>query len=474
MKLFKDYAVLASGQVASKVVVFLAFAWLARALDPESYGAVEYLAGLALFFATLIDGGLDVIGVRRAARSPSELGVLAFQIRIARLLLAALAVPLMAFLALTAMKETVPAALVWLFVAGLATLPWRQEWLFQATERMAEAAIAQFLRVSVFAAMAFALVRGSRDLTAVGWAELTAAIAMTAYCVWFQHTRITPLLISGSLDGFSALVREGMAVGASNLVWATNQYAPLFLIGWLIGGTETAWFAGAARVVGSLLVFSFVYHYSLYPTVTRATARNDGELARILTVSCRVTAWAGILAALAITLLAEPLMTVALGPKMAAAAPMVRVMAWMLPVVLCSGHARWSLVAAGAQLRVLWSQAAGLLATVAVALVVGPRIGGLGFAYAALAGFCVVWIVSHIFAVRAGSTPPPFTLALRPALVAAALVVAVETLGPGVGVSLAGLLLFAAVAPLVDRKLVADIKALGNAKLDFRASGSGP
>lgn len=474
MKLYKDYALLAGGQVAGKIVTFLAFAWLARVLDPVGYGAVEYVVGLALFFGTLIDGGLGVIGVRRSAHEPSALSTLVLQIRTVRMILALVAVPFMVLVALSTMRSAAPAGLVWLFALSLVTLPWRQEWLFQATERMAEAALAQFLRMAAFAALVFVLVDRPQQLVAVGWAELGAAALMTGYCIYIQHARITPLRIGGSMKGFSALMAEGAAVGASNIVWAMNLYAPLFLIGSLIGGAETAWFAAASRVIGSLLVFSYIYHYSLYPAVTRATVRKDGELARILVGSCRITAWAGVLAALALTLLAEPLIVLAFGEKMAPAAPMLQVMAWMLPMELCSGHARWSLVAAGAQTRVLWSQSSGLVATVLVALLAGPRIGGLGYAVAALAGFLVVWSVAHALAIRAGRSPPPFHVALTPVLLAAAIVMAHEHFQWGTWVSLATLVLFAAAAPLLDRKLVTDFKSLGNAKLDLDRSRHAP
>jgi O-antigen/teichoic acid export membrane protein len=471
VKVYKDFMVLASGQVASKVVAFLAFAWLARTLDPVGYGGVEYLAGLSLLFATLIDGGLGAIGVRRFAHEPSALPALAFQIRLARMLLAAVAAPVMAVVALTATKSPVPVSLVLLFGLALLTIPWRQEWLFQAGERLPAAAIAQFLQVGVFAALVWGVVRGPQDLVAVGWAELGAAAAMTAYCVRFHHTRVAPLRGSASMRGFGALAAEGIAVGASNVVWAMSQYAPLFLIGSLVGGSQTAWFAGATRVVGSLLVFSYVYHYSVYPAVARATARKNGDLGRLLAGSFRVTAWIGVLAALALTLLAEPLIVLALGVKMAPAAPLLQVMAWMLPVVLCSGHARWSLVAAGAQTRGLWSQSAGLTVTVVVALSLSERLGALGYAYAALAGCVAVWVVSHAFAERIGASPPPFRLLLKPVALAAAIVAAYEAFASGPWLAVAGILLYAGLAPLLERKLYDDFRKVGNAKRDLDPAG---
>ena len=218
-------------------------------------------------------------------------------------------------------------------------------------------------------------------------------------------------------------------------------------------------------------MFSYLYHFSLYPAVARATVRNDGELALLLTGSCRLTAWGGMLGALALTLFAEPLIIFAMGEKMAPAAPMLRIMAWMLPVSLCSGHARAALVAAGAQKRVLWSQLTALAVTVAFALLLGPRHQGVGYAYAALDGFVAVWVAMHLHAERINASPPSFLLVLKPVLLATVIVAAHEWAWPGPWTALAGVALFAAAAPLLDRRLGRDIRALGNAKLDVSAIG---
>ena len=42
---------LVGGQVTAKLIGLLAFAYLARILDPDSYGEVEFVAGLAGLFA---------------------------------------------------------------------------------------------------------------------------------------------------------------------------------------------------------------------------------------------------------------------------------------------------------------------------------------------------------------------------------------------------------------------------------------
>lgn len=474
LKFLSDLAALASGQFAAKVVGFAAFAFLARVLDPEGYGAVEYVVGLSVFFAMIVEAGLGPIGVRRVIQNPTSLSRVAFQIPFARLIIAAVGVPIMALFATVAMKGQAPSGLIWLFAGSLMFAPWHQEWLLQASDRMKEAAIAQVLRPLVFGAVIWAFIHGPDNLLAVGWAEVASVTGMTVYVIWIQHTRIAPLRLRGSFEGLGGLFREGWGMGSTNIVWATNQYAPLFLVGAMMGGVQVAWFGAASRIVASLLTFSNLYHFNLYPAVARATSQDREALGHILRRSFRVVSWAGIGIALGFTLFGDLVTRIAFGPKLGAAAPLLQILVWSLPLALCSGHARWGLVAAGAQTRVLWSQIAGLTVLLVTAPLLGHLLGAIGYAIGAVSSAATVWVVSHIFAVRRGARPPPLSLALRPALLALIIGLAWKYLWPdAIWAPMAGVGLFAVAAPLLDRKLIPDAILLAGSKLS-RRSGPDP
>lgn len=466
VKFFRDFFVLVGGQMISKVLGFLAFAWLARALDPVGYGAVEYVVGLSLFFATLVDGGLGVVGTRRTARDPAELALLAYQIPVARLMLTVIGVPAMALVAIATMRASIPQGLVWLFAASLVTSPWRQQWLFQATGRMAAFANAEILRMAIFAVGIWMFVRTPADILFVGWAEVAAVTATTVFCIVVQQRRISPVRLTGSLAGFGGLLKEGAAVGSTNFVWALNQSIPLFLIASLVGGVETAWFAGAARIAGSLVQFSNIYHFNLFPAVSRAHAQAGDGLGQMLGRSLRVTAWGGAFLALALTVFALPLVRITLGPKFADAAPVLEILAWTIPVALWSGHARWALAAAGAQTRVLSSQIAGLVATIGSCLALGPLFGSIGYATGSLLGAVTVWIVSHQFARARHCSPPPFHLTFRPLGLAGAIIFLVHSYDLAFWPAALAVAAFAILAPLLDGALLRDIALLGAARPD--------
>ncbi|MBK6721059.1 MAG: polysaccharide biosynthesis C-terminal domain-containing protein [Sphingomonadales bacterium] len=236
------------------------------------------------------------------------------------------------------------------------------------------------------------------------------------------------------------------------------------MIASLSGGVETAWFAGAARIVGSLGQFGNLYHFNLYPAVSRAFANADGTLGRLQARSMRVTAWGGIFIALTLTVFALPLVKLTLGDKLFAAAPLLKIMAWILPVALWSGHSRNALAAAGEQKMVLYSQVIGLVATVAACVGLGQVYGATGYAAGSLVGAIVVWALSHRFARVQGCEPPTYRLAIRPLALATAIVVLVEWQALGFWASALAVSAFPLLAPVLDRTLLGDIFQLGNAK----------
>jgi O-antigen/teichoic acid export membrane protein len=188
------------------------------------------------------------------------------------------------------------------------------------------------------------------------------------------------------------------------------------------------------------------------------------QMSTLLRGSFRVVAWGGAFCALAVSLFAEEITRVAFGQKLADGAPILAVLIWTLPVVLCSGHARYGLTALGEQRKVFFAHVAGLAVLAVACMSLGRVFGAVGYAYGAVAGPFTIWIVAHLFAALDGNKPPPFQIAARPAITAGLILFAASRLRFGVLGELAGLVLFAALGPVLDPRLIGAIGFLGRAK----------
>ena len=88
MQLAKNFISIAGAEVASKLVTFAAFAYLARVVGPDGFGHLEF-AGASLFFAALlVEQGFGLHGAREIAKAPQQTDKLVKEIVEARSLFA--------------------------------------------------------------------------------------------------------------------------------------------------------------------------------------------------------------------------------------------------------------------------------------------------------------------------------------------------------------------------------------------------
>jgi len=469
-RLFRDLVELCFGQLLAAVVTLLAFASLARTLDTEHYGFVEFAAALSLFFAMLVDFGLGSVGARELARDPARASHHAAIIPAVRLLLAAVAIPVMGLSGhlINGSPEAQP--LVWLFSIGLLAIPWRLDWLLQALDRMRAVATGQVLRSAVFAVGVYLFVRGPRDVVRVGLVEILAAGSAVLFYLALQVAYVTPLRLRFSPSDLKSLLHQASSIGLSNVVWALHQYVHLFLLGTLVGGEETAWFGAAHRIVAAMLIFSYAYHFNLFPTMVRWIADSPRRFDELMRASFRMVAWAGVLIAFGCSLFARPILEIVFGERFGTAAPAFAILVWAFPITTLGGHARWSLIASGQQRCVLLAQTAGA----AVALPISPflilRYGAVGGAIAMVAATLVVWLTAHLFAMRHVGRIPLLPSVGWPLSLAILVAVPLTLFDPSPWLPwLKAILLAGAVvlAPLGNPAFLPDLRLLAQAKSDL-------
>ena len=183
--------------------------------------------------------------------------------------------------------------------------------------------------------------------------------AVSGFYLAYQHWCITPVRLNVSIQSMRELFMEAWSIGLSNMVWAFHQYSPVMLTIAIAGAEATGLFGAAHRLVVSLPTFSYVYHFSLFPEMARRAGRSPEALGTLLRASFRLVAWLGCGFALLLSIGARPMMSGLYGESFAGAATALAVLAWILPITILGGHARWSLITLGFQRCVLVSQLAG-------------------------------------------------------------------------------------------------------------------
>ncbi len=398
-KLFRDLVSLTSGQSVSMVIGFLAFAYLARVLDAAQYGAIELAISIAAFSAIVIECGAGTIGVRELARAPERASDLATQVPVARFMLALVVIPVVAAAGYFADQGYEVTLLIWIYALSLLAVPLKQEWLLQGYEKMALAALAQPIRTAIFAAGVFLLMRPGGSILTVGLIELAAVVAVSVYYLTAQYVWAVPFRFGWPPRAAVFFLKEGISVGLSNMLWAFMLYAPMFMLVSLGDGSGAAWLGAAMRIVISLMTLSFIYHFNLYPVITRTVQHDREAWGRVMQASVHLVAWGAITLALVLTLLSAQIMGLVFGTNFRAAGPVLAVLAWTVPIRMLSGHARWSLIGCAQQKYLLWGEISGAIVLVCVGMLTVPVLGATGAALALCAGLLASGAVTQ-FATR--------------------------------------------------------------------------
>ncbi len=456
---FFDFILLAGGEGLSKVAGFIAFGYLGRALTKEGYGTVETAASFVGFFSIMVDFGLGTIGAREAAKDRAVVPTYAGLIPGARLLLGLLAVPAMLLLSWWIVEPSAR-PLVWVFAGSLPFLVLNQRWLFQGIERMTVVAGAQLLRMVAFLVGVLLVVRSADDLLAVGYVEVAAVGCMAIYFVGNQLRFSIPVRLSWPREPLKRLFSEAWFVGLGQMVWAFNQHTPVLLIAGLVSATEVGVYGSANRIFVSLSTFSMLYHFNLFPTISRLLAESKEEFDRAIEASFRVTSWASVAVAVALTILAEEACVIAFGPDFASSGRALAILAWSLPITLVSGHARWGLVACGQQRYGLVAQVVGAVVTAGLGFALVREYGAVGAAVTNVVAASLAWIVCQVYAVKFLERMPFLLASLKPALGAAAALGAASFVPNPWLATAAAAAVYLVVAGVLERALVSDFRDL--------------
>jgi len=317
--------------------------------------------------------------------------------------------------------------------------------------------------MTVFFAAILLLVHGVGEAVLVGASEIAAVAAAAVYALRVQSRKIAPVRLWTRFES-GALIREALPVALGTMIWSAAQYAPLFLMGALVGGAGVGFFAGASRLAASIATFSFVYHFNLYATASRVARESAQALAAVMRSSFRTVAWLTIGGGLFVSLAAMPIMQLIFGREFGAAATSLAILIWTVPVMFLAGHARWSLILEHREIEVFRSQVVGLITVAVLGLVLVPRYGETGAAIAALGGNLGVWVSSYVLAWYRKVETPRLALAAKPLLLAAALALCTGLVAlPALAEAAIALLLYLLAAPLFDRALWSDTLHLARA-----------
>jgi O-antigen/teichoic acid export membrane protein len=395
MSPFRNILTLSIGDFIAKAAYFLSFVYMAKTLGVASYGVLEFALAIRTYLLLLADAGLDLWAVREAAKGV-DVATLAARIIPARLVLAVLT------LGATGLLYALPGnpnlrRILPLLALTVLVQAFNLKWVFMGQERMAKVALGLVASQLAFAVCAVLLVRQPSDLLMVPAAFLASEAVMAAY-FWRLFVKVhgRPRL-SLQWNGIRAMMQPVLTLGATQCLGLINYNVDSILIGVLMGPRAVGWYAAAYKPVTAVLAIPATYYLGLFPALSRSFREDKEKFRAILERSMRFTAIFAIPVGVGGTLLAKPMIHLLFGEQYAASVAPLQLLSWSAVLVTMRGNFRYTLNAVGLQGLDLRCAAAAAVFNIALNLLLIPRYGITGAAWATVISeigwFTLAWYV---------------------------------------------------------------------------------
>jgi polysaccharide transporter, PST family len=390
-----------SAAEAIRVAISAALAiYLARRLGAAAFGLWTFGLAVTGYPLALVEAGLTWIGTRDVAANPGAARPLARRIVLLRLALAvggALVVVLCAF----TLAAPGPGRLVVILAGGsLLTMALTIDWVFYGLERRSIVAAVNVLRVAVFAAAAFAIVRQASQVWMVPLLQAGGEAAAAA-ALWIAFARTAPVRRAGTpVVRTIDLVRQSAPLTLGQFMRALTLWSAVTILGLRMTAAEVGQFGAAQRLTLLAGGFSTLYFYGYVPLASRAAQNGSAAIADLVRRSVMFTALATLPFAMAATALAVPIVQLVFGAAYAGAAPVLRILAWTIPISVLGGHFRHTLISLKQTRLDLVAVTAGAVTTVALNVVLTARFGLTGGAVAMVAGEAVLTTAAIVIVAR--------------------------------------------------------------------------
>lgn len=395
-RVFANFAWLMFDRAGRALINIVAGIAVARHLGPEDFGVLSFATALAGIFAVLAGLGLDDILVRDLADGPRAGGTwrAAWQLRLSAATLAFVAAVGMVYVWRPAEPR------VWLITAivaaGLVFTPADLvDFWFQARARMRPPAMARQLALWTAATGRLLLVAADAPLTAFSWAAAAEAALVAGALGWlFRQERWRPQEAAGAEDHGRRLLREGWPLLASGFFVMVTMQADRLLLGRLAGDAAVGIYAVAARLTEVLYALPLAFGAAVMPQLVALHRAGDSAYWSVARRTFVGAALAAVGCATFFSLFASGIVALVFGSGYAESAGVLAVHVWTLVfVTMVSLRTRLLVIAAGARWVLTMSSLTAAL-NLAANLVLIPRHGGLGAAWAAAGAWAFSAVVA--------------------------------------------------------------------------------
>lgn len=341
-KTARNIFVLFGGDIAGRVIGFVASAYLARILGASNFGIIGIGLAYLTYALTVSSNGLPILGVRKIIESSDEKSVSSF---ISARLVFSFIVILITIIISFFIQSSVTSRIILAYSLYLIPAAFLLDWYFQAKEKMGVLVSGRLLGSVVYLIFILILVRTEGDVLEVAQSWFWGGVVTTVFFILLYSKKGIRLKIQISFSKIKSLFFEAFPLGIANIISElTIAFPPIFL-GLVMTSRDVGYYSAGVRLVALFLILDRVFDISFFPAITRCVKETPNMLNQIFNQTLKWIVVAAILVGFLGILLAEPLIIFIFGTEYQASVPVFQMLMSYFILTLINSVLTFTLIA---------------------------------------------------------------------------------------------------------------------------------
>jgi O-antigen/teichoic acid export membrane protein len=398
--ILRNTGLLSVANILDRLIAFAVVIAIGRELGLQEFGRYSLGVAIGAIVFQVSSLGLEVIVRRETARDSLLIGRYVGNAFPLEILTSLAGIGLTLILCLAAGYETSTAWIILAIAVVFAFEPLVQLLfaVFESQERMEYEAVVMAWRILLLVSLPIVLLMGWGLIgIIVVWGIVNVLRLGTA--LWLTRSRFAKITLQIDLRFWKHLLHETYPLAFALLFNAILYRIDAVMLSFYRPETEVGIYNAAYSFLNVLAVVSVAFLRSVFPSFARQ-ASDPQRLSRTFYQALAIMAVVGLIIAVAISALADPIMTIVFTSKFASSADALIILAWAALFLFTSSVCSVMLNATGRQKSAMYVIVCMAIVNVALNLWLIPQFGYIGASYVTLVTYAFGLIVMLVIIVR--------------------------------------------------------------------------
>jgi O-antigen/teichoic acid export membrane protein len=390
----KNISWLFLSEICSRGITFFATLYLARRLGTEGFGLYTLVLTVATYLWGIADIGVTGYGLREVARDRHRAGELLNTLNSMRIFMAVFVILL---LAIVLFFLDIPVGKKYIFLIGslyLFTYSISPDWVLQGLEEMKYLAIGKIATSLFFLTVILLFVYNPSDIfMAVLFCSISYLLGGILFLFILNRKFKINFTPSFSPAHWWTHLKESFFFFLGGNITNLGRYIPIFLMGILSTDAQLGIFSAPYRIIEMVFLTGNIVTTAIYPMLSNLYLKDVKAFQSLHATYQNIVLFIGLPLAIGCMLLSDDIILLLFGQGYQGSDIIMKVMVWLVPFSLLRLNYGRTLLSANFHRFNSIALGIGAVVTVVLCLLLIPRYGGVGAAWAMVAGEAVMLLM---------------------------------------------------------------------------------